>query len=86
MSVVLPIKVKLKVNTDPIIRLKCSTAIQPVVGDIYDGEYEVIPSAHNDIVLETDGKLCDGDITVKIIQTYETRNDYGYSFYIADEV
>lgn len=87
MSIVLPILVHMKVHTDPqVFKLKCNTLIQPVTGDIYDGDYEVTPSAHNDIILETDGKLCDGDITVKIIPTYETRNTYGYSFYIADEV
>lgn len=52
---------------------------------VYDGEYEVIPSAHNDILLETAEKKCIDDITVKKITRFETANPGGgYTLYIAE--
>lgn len=52
----------------------------------YEGEYEVTPSAHNAIVLETDGKTMTDDVTVFKIPYYETSNLTGKTVYIASEV
>ena len=81
----LPIVVPMKVETDTLVfTMKCESTFQPSVGETYTGDYTVIPLARNDVVLETARKLCTDDITVKKIPTYETRNDYGLSFYIAE--
>lgn len=53
--------------------------------DVYDGQYEVTPSAHNPIVLETREKLMADDVTVNKIPYYETSNESGLTVYIADE-
>lgn len=50
----------------------------------YTGEYTVIPKANSGTVLATRNKMCTGDITVTRIQTAETHNDYGVTFYIAE--
>ena len=44
---------------------------------IYEGDYEVVPSAHNDIILETAEKRVIDDITVKKITKFETANPGG---------
>lgn len=51
---------------------------------LYEGEYTVTPSASADIELPTNGKLCEDNITVLTIPTYETHNEYGTTFYIAE--
>lgn len=53
--------------------------------DVYDGQYEVTPSAHNQIVLETREKLMADDVTVLKIPYYETSNESGLTVYIAGE-
>lgn len=53
--------------------------------DVYHGQYEVTPSAHNQIVLETREKLMADDVTVNKIPYYETSNESGLTVYIADE-
>lgn len=53
--------------------------------DVYDGQYEVTPSAHNSIVLETREKLMADDVTVLKIPYYETSNESGLTVYIAGE-
>lgn len=53
--------------------------------DVYDGQYEVTPSAHNPIVLETREKLMADDVTVLKIPYYETSNESGLTVYIAGE-
>lgn len=50
----------------------------------YTGEYTVIPKANSGTVLATRNKMCTDDITVTQIQTAETHNDYGVTFYIAE--
>ena len=35
-----------------------------VSSEIYEGPYEVTPSAHNDIILATNNKTMDDDVTV----------------------
>ena len=57
-----------------------------VIADTYEGPYTVMPSAHNDIVLETADKLMDDDVTVFRIPYYETSKTSGYTVYIASEV
>lgn len=61
-------------------------SIQIAPSVVYTGDYEVIPSAHDEIVLPTAGYVMADDVTVHKIQTYETHNEYGSTFYIAEEV
>lgn len=58
-----------------------------VGADVYDGEYEVTPSAHEAQTLQTTNKLLLDDVTVIKIPYYETSNlSNGYTAYIASEV
>lgn len=51
----------------------------------YDGPYIVDPSAHNEIVLETDGLIMGNDVTVNKIYYAEVSNlADGMTAYIAD--
>lgn len=52
----------------------------------YEGEYNVIPKAHENVVLETKDKLMDDDVTVLKVPYYETSNLTGETVYIASEV
>lgn len=54
--------------------------------DIYDGEYVVIPKAHEGTVLPTQNKLLLGNVTVVEVPYYETSNYSGTTVYIANEV
>lgn len=57
-----------------------------VVTDVYDGEYTVIPKAHEAQVLETAQKLLLDDVTVTKVPYYETSNIYdGKTVYIAED-
>lgn len=56
-----------------------------VRGDVYEGETEVIPKAHNDVILLTRNKVVTSDITIFKVPTYETHNVSGTTFYIAEE-
>ena len=52
--------------------------------DVYDGATVVTPSAHTDQILLTANKIVEENITVEIIPTFETSNEYGISFIIGD--
>lgn len=52
----------------------------------YDGDYVVIPKAHNATILATEGKLMEDDVTVTEIPYWETSNTNGVTAYIANEV
>ena len=53
----------------------------------YDGEYSIIPSAENDVTLETAQKMLDADIKVSKIPYYEVSNNSGgNTAYIGNEV
>ena len=60
-----------------------STGYTPV---IYDGEYEIIPKASDDVVLATKDKYLEDDVTVLRVPYYETSNLTGETVYIASEV
>lgn len=66
--------------------LSCDTVINATIVDVptYDGEYTINPLANNSIILETKDKMCTDDITVTKIQTAQTSNQYGTTFYIAE--
>lgn len=55
-------------------------------GEVYNGDYTVTPSAHNNIILETKHKSMRDDVTVLEIPYYETSNLTGMTVYIADQV
>ena len=52
----------------------------------YTGDYTVTPQAHEDVVLETNGKRMTDDVTVFRVPYFETSNIYGNTVYIASEV
>lgn len=52
----------------------------------YEGDYEITPSAHHNIVLETANKKMMGDVNVLQIPYFETSNTSGYTIYIGSEV
>ena len=66
--------------------LQNSMVINATIVDVpqYEGEYVIIPLADNDQVLETKDKLCTDDITVTKIPTFQTHNESGITFYIAE--
>ena len=49
----------------------------------YEGEYLVIPLPDADVVLETNGKYMEDDVTVVQIPYYETSNVSGMTVHIA---
>ena len=54
---------------------------------VYDGDYEVIPLAFQDIILPTKDKKMMGDVVVKKVPYYETSNlSGGVTVYIAGKV
>lgn len=52
----------------------------------YDGEYTVIPAAHAETVLLTNGLMMTDNVTVTQVPYFETSNEYGETVYIASEV
>ena len=59
----------------------------PTGGSYYTGDYTVTPKAHEQTVLETQGLVMTGDVTVLEIPYYETSNVHdGYTVYIGGEV
>ena len=57
-----------------------------VGGEPYTGDYVVIPSAMEDLILPTQHKLLRDDITVTKVPYFETSNVSGTTVYIASEV
>ena len=55
-----------------------------IVGEKYDGETEIIPKCEVTQILETKDKRVMADIVIHKIPTYETSNEYGYTFIIGD--
>lgn len=52
----------------------------------YNGQYEVIPKAHEAVILPTSGLLLSENITVTKVPYYETSNIYnGLTVYIAED-
>ena len=52
----------------------------------YKGQYEVIPKAHEAVILPTSGLLLSENITVTKVPYYETSNIYnGLTVYIAED-
>lgn len=99
MQVVTPVEVELTVDTSKRVfaiamksnteEVELSTAVAVVIEGssdipIYDGEYVVNPKAKSEIVLQTKNKRCRDNITVTKIQTAQTHNTYGTTFYIAE--
>lgn len=52
--------------------------------ETYNGNYNVIPSAFEDITLNTNNKIMQRDVTVSKIPYYQTSNTNGVTIYIAD--
>ena len=54
--------------------------------DYYEGPYVVTPLAYNKIILETNDKLMQDDVTVNEVPYFETSNVSGMTAYIANIV
>lgn len=76
----------LSVEEETPIDMDLSTAIQIVNTDVYEGEYVVVPKAHESTILETRDKTMTDDVTVTKVPYYETSNLTGETVYIAAEV
>lgn len=62
------------------------TQILPSDAPLYEGAYEVTPSARQDQILPTNGKIMGDDVTVRTIPYFQTSNTTGDTVYIASEV
>ena len=73
-------------SSDETYELMNSMVINATIVDVpqYEGEYVITPLAANNVVLETKDKMCSDDITVLKIPTYQTHNESGITFYIAE--
>lgn len=54
--------------------------------EYYTGAYEVIPRAHDEVILQTTGLMMADDVTVRRVPYYETHSETGVTAYIASEV
>lgn len=52
----------------------------------YEGEYEITPRAHDEVVLPTAGKRMTDNVTVREVPYYEVSNESGKTVYIADTI
>lgn len=59
--------------------------VDPGEYPIYDGETEIVPKPHDDILLETKGKRVLSNINVHKIPYYETSNISGVTVYIGGD-
>lgn len=68
------------------VALTTDVVVNATIVDVptYEGEYTITPLANAPVVLETKDKMCTDDITVTKIPTYQTHNDSGITFYIAE--
>ena len=73
-------------ESDPVYEFTVEEAIEVVGGEHYEGEYIITPSPTDNIVLATENKVMDDDVTVIKIPYYETSNITGKTVYIASEV
>lgn len=81
-----------KVNIDPMLKnvpISMDVIIEQKSKPInpYEGPYLVVPSAHDEIILETKDRYMEDDVKVLKIPYYETSNlSDGYTAYIGGEV
>lgn len=54
--------------------------------EVYRGEYEVIPKAHESQTLETKDKLMEDNVFIFSVPYFQTSNEHGDTVYIASEV
>lgn len=54
--------------------------------EVYTGEYEVIPKAHESQTLETKDKLMEDNVFIFSVPYFQTSNEHGDTVYIASEV
>lgn len=60
--------------------------VEVPVGEFYEGDYTVIPKAHEAQVLPTRMLIMADDLTVTKVPYFQTSNVYGDTVYIASEV
>lgn len=59
--------------------------IVPVYTDPYEGDYEVVPRAYENVELQTEQKQMKHNVTVYKVPKYETHNEHGSTVYIATD-
>ena len=63
-----------------------SLAMKGLQGDVYEGQTYVVPRAYDNVVLETQYKLMNDNVTVSAVPFFETSNlSGGFTVYIARE-
>lgn len=71
-----PSDVVVQLETPSVINLQLQdVALVNVVGEKYEGDYDVIPSTYNDKVLATQNLVMTKDVTVRKIPQFEVSND-----------
>lgn len=74
------------IQDDEIIAIGMDSSIQIIHTDIYQGDYTVIPKAHEATILETRDKTLTDNVTVTKVPFHETSNLSGTTIFIASEV
>lgn len=67
-------KIRANLNLSPKITAKLNFKVVKVQGEIYDGDYEVVPKVESDVLLETTDKVMIRDVTVYKIPYEEVEN------------
>ena len=90
------LKFKIGSASIPVLKFKlyptCPIIFRLNVGSVtsginYEGDYEIIPKAYKEQILNTKNKVMKQDVTVKAIPYYDTTNTAGGStVYIADNI
>ena len=75
-----------KIRADETVDVTMEESIQIVQADMYDGDYIVIPKAHEETILETRDKTMTDNVTVRRVPYYETHSETGTTVFIASEV
>lgn len=68
---------KIQVLIKPTEKLKAIISLGGAPADTYKGVYEVIPTAHQDVVLNVKQKVMTENVTVKSIPIYKMTNTSG---------
>lgn len=68
---------KIQVLLKPAEELKAAISLGGAPADTYKGIYEVIPTAHQDVVLNVRQKIMAENVTVKSIPIYKMTNTSG---------
>lgn len=81
-----PLNVVVQLDTPSVINLQLQdVSLINVVGEKYEGAYDVTPSTYTDKVLTTQNLVMTKDVTVRKIPQYEVSNEAGGTTFIIGE-